>query len=101
MLREQYHKIQLQLQFPMLDADFKAEFLAKLDFCEKVFDCVSALKSIDADLELCKEHLEGDDEKLKATAERFIGEFLDCKTQIESQLNKVLWKEESSSDSNP
>ena len=85
----------------MLDAKLKAEIETQLKFCETVFNCVSALKSIDADLELFKEHLEGSDDKLKDTAEVFTGEFLDCKAQIESQLNRILWEEGASSGDGP
>ena len=100
-LNEEYQKLQLEIQTPMLDAKLKAEIETQLKFCETVFNCVSALKSIDADLELFKEHLEGSDDKLKDTAEVFTGEFLDCKAQIESQLNRILWEEGASSGDGP
>lgn len=94
-LKEEYQRLQLESQTPMLDSEIRSELDTQLRFCETVFNCVSALQSIDADLELFQEHLQGDNDKLKDTAEVFTGEFLQCKTQIESQLNKILWESDS------
>ena len=55
-----------------------------------ILECVSALEEIDKDLELFEQHLNGDDEKLKETASVFKKEFLTCKNEIETQLNKLL-----------
>ena len=55
-----------------------------------ILECARALEEIDRDIELFEQHLNGDDEKLKQTAMVFKKEFLDCKEQIEAQLNKLL-----------
>jgi molecular chaperone GrpE (heat shock protein) len=57
-----------------------------------ILDCLDALKQIDADLELFQDHLQGNDEKLKKTAQTFSTEFLVCKEEIEEQLNKILFE---------
>jgi len=55
-----------------------------------ILDCVRALEEIDRDIELFDQHLNGDDDKLKQTASVFKKEFIDCREQIEIQLNKLL-----------
>lgn len=55
-----------------------------------ILDCARALEEIDRDIELFDQHLSGDDDKLKQTASVFKKEFIDCKEQIETQLNKLL-----------
>jgi hypothetical protein len=66
-----------------LDAD-------RLKEIKVILECARALEEIDRDIELFEQHLNGDDEKLKQTATVFKKEFLDCKEQIEAQLNKLL-----------
>lgn len=58
--------------------------------CKVILDCIDALTSIDNDLKMFSEHLEGDDESLKSTAKVFMKEFTECKEQIIGQLNKLL-----------
>ena len=55
-----------------------------------ILDCVRALEEIDRDMELFDQHLSGDDDKMKQTAGVFKKEFMDCREQIEIQLNKLL-----------
>ena len=55
-----------------------------------IFDCVDAIRDIDRDVSLFEEHINGDDESLKSTAITFTKEFLQCKEELENQLNKLL-----------
>ena len=58
--------------------------------CKVILDCIDALTSIDRDLVMFSEHLEGDDENLRSTAKVFVREFTECKEQMVDQLNKLL-----------
>ena len=42
------------------------------------------------DLSLFEDHLNGDDESLKKTAKIFSKEFIQCRKDIEDQLNQLL-----------
>ena len=55
-----------------------------------IIDSADALISIEKDLLMFQEHLNGDDDKLKETAEIFTKEFQDCKKNIEEQLSVLL-----------
>ena len=55
-----------------------------------IIDSADALISIEKDLLMFQEHLNGDDDKLKETAEIFTKEFQDCKKNIEEQLSILL-----------
>lgn len=55
-----------------------------------ICDCATALVEIDRDILTFQEHLEGDDARLKEIAKSFRKEFLECKDQIETQLNSLL-----------
>lgn len=55
-----------------------------------IIDSADALISIEKDLLMFQEHLNGDDDKLKETAEIFTREFQDCKKNIEEQLSVLL-----------
>jgi len=59
-----------------------------------IVECAAALQEIDNDLAIFKDHLLGDDEKLRQTAEVFSREFKDCKKEIESNLNKIVAQEQ-------
>jgi len=59
-----------------------------------IVECAAALQEIDNDLAIFKDHLLGDDEKLRQTAETFSREFKDCKREIESNLNKIVAQEQ-------
>jgi hypothetical protein len=62
----------------------------KLRSLRTVCQCAEALATIDRDLETFQEQLNGNDDKLKQIAESFQKEFLECKEQIETQLNALL-----------
>ena len=62
----------------------------KLKELKVIIDSADALISIEKDLLMFQEHLNGDDEKLKGTAEIFTKEFEDCKKNIEEQLSVLL-----------
>jgi hypothetical protein len=55
-----------------------------------IISCANALVDIDRDILTFQEHLEGDDDRLKDIARSFWKEFLECKEQIETQLNSLL-----------
>ena len=55
-----------------------------------ICDCAKALTEIDRDIVTFQDHLEGDDDRLKDIARSFRKEFLQCKEQIETQLNSLL-----------
>lgn len=55
-----------------------------------IIDSADALISIEKDLLMFQEHLNGDDDKLKETAAIFTREFQDCKKNIEEQLTVLL-----------
>jgi len=62
----------------------------KLRTLRTVCQCAEALATIDRDLDTFQEQLNSDDDKLKQIAESFQKEFLECKEQIETQLNALL-----------
>lgn len=87
---------QIRLQYKELKdnkRDNDKTYADKLKEMKIIVDCADALISIDNDLAMFNEHLNGNDEKLKQTAEIFSKEFIECKEQIELQLNKLLMKE--------
>jgi hypothetical protein len=55
-----------------------------------ILDCFQALDDIDRDILHFSEHQKGSDESLKETANLFLKEFLECREQIETHLNKIL-----------
>ena len=93
MIKRECDEIQDRLE-ELSDADNeeKEALEEKLRSYKTVFDSVIALKTIEADLSLFETHLKGDDERLRSTAEVFQKEFLECREQIETQLNKILWE---------
>ena len=58
-----------------------------------VVECDKALRQIEKDLAMFDDHLSGDDDKLKETAEVFKKEFTTCRQQLEEQLEKLLSEE--------
>jgi hypothetical protein len=71
-------------------SDERNEIEEKLKYMRLVDKCATALADIDRDLLTFQDHLEGDDEKLKEIAKSFTQEFLECKEQIETQLNSIV-----------
>ena len=55
-----------------------------------IIDSADALISIEKDLLMFQEHLNGDDDKLKELAKIYTKEFQDCKKNIEEQLSVLL-----------
>lgn len=74
-----------------LDEDVRQQFADRLAALNTVFSCVDALRSIETDLSLFDEHIQGDNERLITSALVFKEEFTQCKRDIESQLEKILW----------
>ena len=73
-----------------LKSSFSEEESAELEELKPINDVAKALLQIDTDLQMFKDHIEGDDEALKETALIFKKEFQQCKDDLESQLNKLL-----------
>ena len=80
---DEINRLKALVSSSSIDAD-------RLKEIKVILDCVRALEEIDRDIELFDQHLSGDDDKLKQTASVFKKEFIDCREQIEIQLNKLL-----------
>ena len=81
----------LQRELASLEAvAVETEPSLRLKELSTVSRCVAALKQLDLDLAMLREHLEGTDEKLKETALYLSKEFEQCQLDIEGQLNRIL-----------
>jgi protein subunit release factor A len=87
-LKIEYNNIDEELRY--LTGDAKKALETRKRNLKTICDCAKALEDIDRDLETFCGHLQGEDAKLKEIAEGFTKEFLLCKEQLESQLNKLL-----------
>jgi predicted DNA-binding protein YlxM (UPF0122 family) len=94
-IRQEYERVVNDLTIPFLEIAHRTELEKQKKSYDVILNCIEALKTIESDLELFEEHLKGPDEKLKSTAETFSKEFIQCRTQIENQLNKILWEKDS------
>lgn len=55
-----------------------------------ILDCFEALDGIEHDLQVFKNQENSSDESIRESAFRYQKEFMECKTQIENQLNKIM-----------
>eukprot|EP01041_Mallomonas_annulata_P007706 gene7706-15773_t len=88
-IREKYDNLSSKIA---IETDVKQieSFQSQRTVLKTYVDCLTALETIEKDLEMFSEHLTGTDAKLKKVAEIYTTEFTTCQSQIETQLNKLM-----------
>jgi hypothetical protein len=88
-LKLEYSTIDDELKY-VTDSGARAALEERKRKLKTICESAKALEEIDRDLITFSGHLEGDDDRLKELAESFSKEFLQCKSDMEDQLNKML-----------
>ena len=82
-------KIAIKEEYDQLSSK-ESNHIDRLKELKVILDCFEALDGIEHDLQIFKDQENSSDESIQESAFRYQKEFMECKIQIENQLNKIM-----------